>query len=142
MEDFCPEVSTCAHCQWVWELFLTAARPKPFTTSSTELANTASYFPLPHAEQPGLVGDFQPCGRGVELDDPEGLLQPKPFYDSTKEAGEGGICLSTSHPILSHSILLQLIPDHPAPLLNTILYKHYTYAFPFSITIFHQIFHN
>jgi len=38
--------------------------------------------------QPGLVPDLEvggpACGRGVELDDPWGPFQPKPFYDSMK----------------------------------------------------------
>lgn len=55
-----------------------------------------------------------------------------------KETGEGGTHLSSP----SHSIPPQLIPDHPAPLLNTILYERYTRAFPFIIATFNQIFHN
>ena len=33
-------------------------------------------------EQPGLVGGVPACSRGVELDDPWGPFQPKPFYGS------------------------------------------------------------
>lgn len=34
------------------------------------------------SEQSGLVKDVPPHGRGLELDDPYGLLQPKLFYNS------------------------------------------------------------
>lgn len=48
--------------------------------------------------------------------------------------------------VTRHTTLLpipqQIIPDHPAPLLNTTLYKHYMCAFPFIIIIFNQMSHN
>lgn len=33
-------------------------------------------------EQTGMVGGNPACGRGYELDELQGPLQPKPFYDS------------------------------------------------------------